>query len=97
MKKIELKVGILQGELSYIASIERSVHLVSFLSGEFEHSNSSAPISTGKKESPHLSTVILFYSSVFATYLKSPCHWGVEEMKLAYASEETLKYSKPIW
>ena len=32
--------------------------------------------------------VILFYSSLFATYLKSPCHWGVEEMKLAYASEE---------
>ena len=38
----------------------------------------------------HLSMVILFYISVFATYLKSPCHWGVEEMKLAYASEETL-------
>ena len=32
--------------------------------------------------------VILFYSSPFATYLKSPCHRGVEEMKLAYASEE---------
>ena len=51
------------------------------------------PSAQGKKKalatcSSHLSMVILFYSSVFATYLKSPCHGGVEEMKLAYASQE---------
>ena len=51
------------------------------------------PSAQGKKKAlatctSHLSMVILFYSSLFATYLKSPCHWGVEEIKLAYASEE---------
>ena len=51
------------------------------------------PSAQGKKKAlttctSHLSMLILFYSSLFATYLKSPCHWGVEEMKLAYASEE---------
>ena len=53
------------------------------------------PSAQGKKKalatcSSHLSMVILFYGLVFATYLKSPGHWGVEEMKLTYASEETL-------
>ncbi|KAJ1068667.1 hypothetical protein K5549_011620 [Capra hircus] len=53
------------------------------------------PSAQGKKKAlttctSHLSMVILFYGLVFATYLKSPGHWGVEEMKLTYASEETL-------
>ena len=46
------------------------------------------PSAQGKKKAlatctSHLSMLILFYSSLFATYLKSPCHGGVEEMKLA--------------
>ncbi|MXQ97420.1 hypothetical protein E5288_WYG005244 [Bos mutus] len=155
MKKMGLKIGILQGEFSSIAGIERnvnlrcllncgfeqsirSVNLVSFLSSELEHSNRNVdlrsllncrfeqsirsvnlfadmdnllltamaidrdtairhplhyallmtpcrcallvaqiPSAQGKKKalatcSSHLSMVILFYISVFATYLKSP-------------------------